>query len=241
MNKKIIMAIFVVLLLIVGYGLFYVNDYYHAEKIAVDSLNSSSNVSAIKTSNGMLLDGPGNDTALIFYPGAKVEYTSYAPLFMNLSSQGIDCYLVEMPFNLAFLGQNSADEIIDDGNYSHYFLSGHSLGGAMAASYINSTNKTDGLILFASYSTCEIEKPVLSLYGSEDKVLNIEEYNKSKVFIDDNLTEFEITGANHAQFAYYGNQSGDGIAKISAESQQKQCVGQIINFISGVLNKEISH
>lgn len=235
MNNKIRIAIVIVLLLIVGYGLFYINDYDHAEDVAVDSLNSSDNVSVIETSNGMLLDGPGNDTALIFYPGAKVEYTSYAPLFMNLSSQGIDCYLVEMPFNLAFLGQNSADEIIDDGNYSHYFLSGHSLGGVMAASYINNTNKTDGLILFAAYSTCDIEKPVLSLYGSEDKVLNMETYNKSKEFIDYNLTEFEITGANHAQFGYYGNQSGDGIAKISAESQQKQSVDEIIDFIRGVL------
>lgn len=235
MNKKIKIAIVVILLLILGFALFYINDYYHAEKVAVDSLNSSDNVSVIKTSNGMLLDGPGNDTALIFYPGAKVEYTSYAPLFMNLSSQGVDCYLVEMPFNLAFLGQNSADEIIDDGNYSHYFLSGHSLGGVMAASYVNNTNKTDGLILFASYSTSEIEKPVLSIYGSEDKVLNVEEYNESKEFIDDNLTEFEIPGANHAQFGYYGNQSGDGTAKISAESQQGQCVNEIIDFIKGVL------
>lgn len=235
MNKKIKIAIAIILLLIIGFAIFYINDYYHAEKAAVDSLNGSANVSVVKTSNGMLLDGPGNDTALIFYPGAKVEYTSYAPLFMNLSNEGIDCYLVEMPFNLAFLGSDSADEIINDGNYSHYFLSGHSLGGVMAASYVNSTNKSDGLILFAAYSTSKIEKPVLSLYGSEDRVLNLEKYNESKEFIDDNLTEFEIDGANHAQFGYYGNQSGDGIAKISSESQQKQSVNEIIDFIDGVL------
>ncbi len=235
MNKKIKIAIVIILLLIVGFAIFYISDYYHAEKVAVDSLNGTDNVSVIKTSNGMLLDGPGNDTALIFYPGAKIEYTSYAPLLMNLSSQGIDCYLVEMPFNLAFFGQNSADEIIDSGNYSHYFISGHSLGGAMAASYVNGTNKTDGLILFAAYSTSEIEKPVLSIYGSEDKVLNMDKYNESKGFIDENLTEVEISGANHAQFAYYGNQSGDGVAKISAESQQEECVGEIIDFINGVL------
>lgn len=234
MNKKIKIAIVIVLLLIVGFAIFYISDYYHAEKIASDCLNDSSNVSVIETSNGLLLDGPGNDTALIFYPGAKVEYTSYAPLFMNLSEQGIDCYLVEMPFNLAFLGQNSADEIIDDGNYSHYFISGHSLGGVMAASYVNSTNETDGLILFASYSTSEIEKPVLSIYGSEDKVLNREKYDESKGFIDDNLTEFDIPGANHAQFGYYGNQSGDGVAKITPQKQQNECVNKIIEFIMAI-------
>ena len=234
MNKKIKIAIIIILLLIVGFAIFYINDYYHAEKIATDCLNNNGDVSLIKTSNGILFDGPGNDTALIFYPGAKVEYTSYAPLFMNLSKQGIDSYLVEMPFNLAFLGQNSADEIIDAGNYSHYFISGHSLGGAMAASYVNSTNKTDGLILFAAYPTSEIEKPVLSIYGNKDNVLNLEKYNESKQLMDDNLTEVVIDGANHAQFAYYGNQSGDGIANISAESQQKQSVNEILAFIGDV-------
>ena len=235
MNKKIKIAIIIVFILIACFAIFYVNDYYHADKIAIDSLNANDNVSVVKTSNGLLLDGPGNDTALIFYPGAKIEYTAYAPMFKDLSEKGIDCYLVEMPFNLAILGQNSADEIIDSGNYSHYFISGHSLGGAMAASYVNSTNKTDGLILFASYSTCKIEKPVLSIYGSEDKVLNKEKYSDSINFIDDNLTELEIKGANHAQFAYYGNQSGDGVAKISASSQQKQSASAIMEFIMAIV------
>ena len=235
MNKKIKIAILIVFILIACFAIFYVNDYYHADKIAIDRLNANDNVSVVKTSNGLLLDGPGNDTALIFYPGAKIEYTAYAPMFKDLSEKGIDCYLVEMPFNLALLGQNSADEIIDSGNYSHYFISGHSLGGAMAASYVNSTNKTDGLILFASYSTCKIEKPVLSIYGSEDKVLNKEKYSDSINFIDDNLTELEIKGANHAQFAYYGNQSGDGVANISASSQQKQSASAIIEFIRDIV------
>lgn len=235
MNRKIKIALVIVLLLIVGFAVFYLNDYYHADETAVGCLNASDNVSVVKTSNGILLDGPGNDTALIFYPGAKVEYTAYSPMFMNLSEDGIDCYLVEMPFNLAFLGQNSADEIIDEANYSHYFISGHSLGGSMAASYVNSTNKTDGLILFASYSTCRVEKPVLSIYGTEDKVLNMEKYDDSLKFIDNNLTELEIKGANHAQFAYYGNQSGDGTAKISAESQQKQSEAAVIEFIKNIV------
>ena len=233
MNRKIKIAIILILAVMAVFAIYYVNDYYHAEKTATDCLNASDNVSVVKSSNGLLLDGPGNDTALIFYPGAKVEYTSYAPLFKNLSSQGIDCYLVEMPLNLAILGQNSAEEIIDSGNYSHYFISGHSLGGSMAASYVNSTNNTDGLILFAAYPTGEIEKPVLSIYGSEDKVLNMEKYNESLAFMD-NLTELIIKGGNHAQFGYYGNQSGDGIAGITAESQQNACVNEIIEFIRGI-------
>lgn len=235
MNKKIKIAVILVFAIIILFGIYYVNDYYHAEKTATECLNSSDNVSVIKTSNGLLFDGPGNDSALIFYPGAKVEYTSYVPLLKNISNKGIDTYAVEMPFNLAILGQNSADDIIKNDSYNHYFIAGHSLGGSMAASYVNSTNKTDGLILFAAYPTNEIEKPVLSIYGSNDNVLNMEKYNDSKDLIKNNLTEFVIDGGNHAQFGYYGNQSGDGIAQISPELQQNQAVNKIISFINDVL------
>lgn len=179
------------------------------------------------------MDGPGSDDVLIFYPGAKVEYTSYLPMFVDLASQGVDCYLVEMPLNIAFFGQDSADSIIDDSNYTHYYLSTHSLGGLVASSYMNSTGKGDGLILFASYPTDEINKPVLSVYGSQDTVLNIKNYDESKSLMD-NLTEVVIEGANHEQFAYCGTQEGDGVATISPESQQKQCVDAILDFINKI-------
>ena len=235
MRKKLIAGIVIVLIFAVaGYGIYYVNDYYHADDTAVGYLNGSGNVKVITTSNGLLLDGAGNDTALIFYPGAKVEYTSYLPLLMNLANQGIDCYLVEMPFNLAFLGFDSADEIIDAGNYSHYFLAGHSLGGVAASSYVHNNNRTDGLILFAAYPTEEIDKPVLSIYGSEDKVLDIEKYNESKSLMD-NLTEFVVDGGNHGQVGNYGNQQGDGFATISSQNQQKQSDEKIIEFIDAVI------
>ena len=40
--------------------------------------------------------------------------------------------------------------------------------------------------------------------------------------MDYNLTEYVINGGNHAQFASYGNQAGDGVATISNENQRKQ-------------------
>ena len=237
MNRKVIITIIIaVFAVVIAASLFYVNDYSHAQKEAADCLEENENVSIIKTSNGLLFDGPGNDTALIFYPGAKIEYLAYAPLMMNLSKQNIDCYLVEMPFNLAFFGVNSADEIINTSNYNHYFISGHSLGGVAASAYVNATNKSDGVILLASYPAGEISKPALSIYGSEDKVMNAEAYENAKALFKANFTEDVIDGANHAQFAYYGNQSGDGIAKITAEDQQKQTIDDIVRFIDGIIS-----
>lgn len=227
----ILIILAAIIAVILSCGIWYVNDYYHANSDVYDNLT---NVKIINTSNGLLLDGPGSDTALIFYPGAKVEYTSYIPMLAELSKDGVDCYLVEMPFNIAFLGQNSADEIINCENYSHYFLAGHSLGGVVASSYVNSTNKSDGLILFAAYPTSEIQKPVLSIYGSNDKVLSMDKYDESKSLMG-NLTEDVIDGGNHAQVGNYGRQAGDGESSITSQDQQSQSVNSIVEFIDQII------
>lgn len=229
MNKKIRIIILIILAIIIIAGIYYLTDIYHADsKIKIEN---TSNYKVTNTSNGIFIDSKGNDTAIIFYPGAKVEYTSYLPLLYKLADEGVDSYLVEMPLNLAFLGQNSADEIINSTDYTNYYLAGHSLGGAMASSYVNKSKDVDGLILLASYSTVDINIPVLSVYGSEDKVLNHEKYNESKVFLH-NVTEVIIDGGNHAQFGSYGNQSGDGTAEISNIKQQRETVNAILDFIN---------
>lgn len=233
MNKKIKILIIIIVALVAIYSIHYMTEYSPAEKTATDMLNGSKNVSITNVSNALFLDGKGNDTALIFYPGAKIEYTSYLPLLMNLAENGVDCYLVEMPLNLALFAQDSANSIIDTTNYSHYIIAGHSLGGVCAANYLNQSNKCDGLVLIASYPTKGIDKPVLSIYGSEDRVMDMETYKNSKSLMN-NMTEYVIEGGNHGQYAYYGLQKGDGVAKISPENQQNQCVDKILEFIHNI-------
>lgn len=232
MNKKLKIGIILFIIFFIGGFFVYAQIYYHAEKTATDYINGTEDVNVTKISNGLFLDGYGNDTATIFYPGAKVEYTSYLPLFIDLSSKGIDCYLVEMPFNLAFFNINSADDIIENSNYTHYFMAGHSLGGAMASSYVNKTDNTiNGLIYLSSHSSVGVNVPVLSIRGTNDGIINLESYHESKPLMKNNYTEIIINGGNHAQFGYYGNQSGDGKASISAKSQQDQSADAIMKFI----------
>ncbi|MBO6275168.1 MAG: alpha/beta hydrolase [Methanobrevibacter sp.] len=217
--------------MIIGFGIYYVNDYSHSDSTALSYINGSENVSVTHSSNGLFIDGKGNDTALIFYPGAKVEYSAYLPLMNQIAAQGVDVYLVQMPFNLAFFGQNSADDIIKNSNYSHYIMSGHSLGGVAASGYA-SKHDVDGLVLLAAYPSEEIDKPTLSIYGSEDKVLNLKSYNDARPLIKANFTEHIINGGNHAQFGNYGLQKGDGNAGINATLQQNETASEIINFIN---------
>ena len=239
MNKKLKIVLYVILALVIviaGFCIWYVNDYNHADASVNAYLNGTDSVSVEKIDNGLFLDGPGNESALIFYPGAKIEYTAYLPLFTELANDGGDCFIVEMPFNLAVFGSNSADSIVNNNSFAYdkWYISGHSLGGVVASYYvINHSKDYDGLILLASYPAEDLNNvSVLSIYGSNDKVLNKETYDKSKDLMDYNLTEYVIEGGNHAQFASYGNQPGDGVASISSESQRNQTEKEILEFIN---------
>lgn len=139
-----------------------------------------------------------------------------------------------MPCNLAILGQNKAEKIITTYEYKTWYLSGHSLGGAMAASFVaSSPDYVEGLVLLAAYPTAELDDniQVISIYGSEDGVLNMEKLEEGRSYMPSAYTEICIEGGNHAWFGYYGEQEGDGTAEITKEEQQKQTVEAILEMM----------
>lgn len=235
-THKIYKIIIIPLLVVIGListFLVYVDNYYHADQYALDNMESSTYVSISKQDYGYYFDGPNSDDVLIFYPGAKVEEIAYAPMLHLLAKKGMDVCLVTMPFRFAIFGINSASGITSeyDNTYKHYYIGGHSLGGAMAASYASShSDIIDGLILFASYSTSKIDEnmKVISIYGSNDEVLQIEKYKDYYSNLPSSTIEHVIQGGNHAQFGSYGHQDGDGEATISKEEQIKETVSVII-------------
>ena len=221
----------------------YLNNYYHADVAALDALTSDEDVTVKKTGDGWLFDGPSKDTALIFYPGAKVEETAYAPLLHQIAKSGIDVFLVKMPARLALFGINKAETVQQTYAYDRWYIGGHSMGGAMAALYASEHgDNLDGLILCAAYATKPLDSSlqVILIYGSEDGVLNMEKYEAGKQYLPVSAVEHMIVGGNHAQFGSYGIQSGDGIAEISAEAQQEAAADCIISAIlpSGIMDSD---
>ncbi len=233
--KKRVSIPLICFLFIMLISVWYVNGYYRADEDVQEYLLTKDSVLVTEMPDGLYLDGPGDETALIFYPGAKVEYTAYLPLLSELADQGIDCFLIKMPCNLAFFGQNKAKKIMDSYEYDHWYLSGHSLGGAMAASYASGhLESLNGLVLLAAYPTKSLESDsfsVLSLYGSEDGVLNMEKMEEGKAYMPVDYAEVCIEGGNHAQFGNYGEQKGDHAAGISREEQQAQTVEAILKMM----------
>lgn len=242
LNKRNKLKIFVavtisvVVILIAICGI-YVSDYYRADDQAMFAYATVNDLTVDEKESGIIVCSPENaTTGLIFYPGGKVEYSAYAPLMKACADRGILCVLVEMPFNLAVLDVNAADGIQQQYPYiENWYIGGHSLGGSMAASYL-AENASDyqGLILLASYSTADlsdISLNVLSVYGTEDGVMNRENYAEYKTNLPVDFTEFVIDGGCHSYFGMYGMQDGDGVPTIGNEEQINQTADAIADFI----------
>lgn len=235
-RKRDVVLILLLLICLLAAGcVWYVTDYYKCEEEVQSYFLNSDPVRIEEMENGLLLDGPGSENAFVFYPGAKVEYTAYVPLLYQIAENGTDVFLLKMPCNLAFLGMNRADDIISSYEYEHWYLSGHSLGGAMAAAYAaEHLDRLDGLVLLAAYPTKSLQVEgfsVLSLYGSEDGVLQMEKVEQGRAYMPDEYTEICIQGGNHAQFGNYGAQKKDGVATLSREEQQRETVRAICEMM----------
>lgn len=226
---RIISIILVVLLVLATTFFIYTQNYYHADLTAIESIQSDTEYSVDKNLAFLRPDKP-NGTGIIFYPGAKVEYTAYLPLLNGLCQQGITCVLVKMPFNLAIFNLNAANDVYEKvPEIQNWFISGHSLGGAMASKYYEKhQNQLKGLILLGAYIYGDVPvENTLTIYGTEDHILD-----RSKITYTENI--FLIEGGNHAQFGNYGVQSRDGTPTITSSEQQKLTDKYIVEFINNV-------
>lgn len=234
-KKRIFISLVLSFLCIIGFiSWLYINDYYHANNYAIEELKSDDDVTVKKLDSKTYVFEPKNPTmGMIFYPGGKVEYTAYAPLMHALAREGVLCILPKMPANLAVFAPNAADGLKSKyPKISSWYMAGHSLGGVMASKYISKhVADFDGLLLLGSYSTSDLSNSglaVISLYGSEDKVLNHERYESSRENLPENAYEYVIEGGCHAFFGSYGKQSGDGTPSISPEAQVHITVEQFL-------------
>lgn len=223
--KRITLVITLFFLISAGGFIIYANDYYLADDLAL-SIYQNDDTLIIEEEYLIVPSSQESDIAIIFYPGAKVEYFAYLPLFNQLSEYGITSILIKMPYNFAFLNIDAANDVIDLlPNIDEWYMAGHSLGGAMASSYASEREDSiDGLILLGSYNYGEYsDENTLIIYGTFNDSLTDKVQNSSNVLL--------IEGGNHAQFGNYGKQEGDPDATISDSLQQEMTVDAIVEFI----------
>jgi pimeloyl-ACP methyl ester carboxylesterase len=165
-------------------------------------------------------------SAVVFYPGGRVDARSYAPVAERIAARGHLVVVPVMPLSLAVLNPNAADDVIAaHPEVESWVIGGHSLGGAMAAQYAaKNASKLSGIIYFAAYAPegADLSKTKLSatdVTATNDTVLDAEAHADGEKRLPPDVVLDWIEGGNHAQFGDYGEQPGDSPATISGEQQ----------------------
>jgi dienelactone hydrolase len=177
---------------------------------------------------------------LIFYPGARADSRAYAPLARAIAGEGYQVVIVPMPLNMAVFSPGAARKVIAAyPGIEHWAIGGHSLGGAMAASFARThPDDVDGLVMWAPYyllgspdlSGADLE--VATAYGTLDGLIPPRRIDASRPYMPADARWIKIDGGNHAQFSWYGRQTSDNPATITREVQQRQAISATLSLLA---------
>lgn len=238
-KKRIITLLTVLTIFVIGFFIWLSNGYSLQEEDK-KYLQSSSKVE-VTVEGDYTYFTPKNVSAtkgFIFYPGVRVDSSSYAKLCNDVASYGYKVVTVDMPFNYANFGKNKANKVIEENpEITKWVIGGDSLGGTAACEYAVNNKNVEGIVLISSYpreNISELGFKVLSLWGSKDNIVDYKELINSKTQLPKDTKYVEIEGANHSQFANYGMYSGDEEALISNDEQMDTTVRNIVDFLYNI-------
>jgi hypothetical protein len=107
----------------------------------------------------------------------------------------------------------------------------------MAANFVHSNPEAaGGLVLWASYPAggddlSSYQFAVSSIYGTLDGIATPAKIDASRPLLPPDTQWIAIEGGNHAQFGWYGPQSGDSLPAISREEQQTRIVEATLQLL----------
>ena len=238
-GKRVALIIFLALLVFLGIVVYRyfttVHDAVEAE-VSPYFTKTSDGVSVSYIDEGVFIDSPATDKAVIYYPGCKVEYSSYVPFCYELAKQGFDVFIVKVKLNFALFDKAAGQKIMDKYDYDSWILMGHSMGGIAISSFADEKgDAVKGLVLLGAHGTPDLtdtDITTLVLYGSEDGVVQRKkvEAGRTKLAKEGNYHELEISGGNHALWGNYGDQAMDGEAKISQKEQFDAAITEIVKY-----------
>lgn len=241
-KKKIVIPLSILLLVLVTALLLFLNQEAPADAINHTAMQSDARVTVLEDKDTIVFVPRKKATrAFVYYQGANVAPESFAYAARKIAEEGIQVFLVKMPFSLAIFDIGSAYAYPEQyPEIESWSLGGFSLGGSSAAfALANKESRYEALILYASYTDEKHslkEKPirVLSISGSNDGLATPEKIEKGKSLLPPSTHFISIEGGNHTQFALYGEgklQKGDREASLPAMEQQQRIIDETIRFL----------
>jgi pimeloyl-ACP methyl ester carboxylesterase len=230
-----------ILVLVLGALSVLVAQYFKPAPVLSDPalLVSGQTVRVVSDSRSLaFLPATASGSGLIFYPGASVPPEAYAYLGRALAEKGHTTVIARFPLNFAIFSPGRAAGIIAaHSDVATWFLGGHSLGGAMAASWIRGHREAvRGLIFLASWpgwgdDLHDWNRPVLSISATFDGLATPAKLAASRNLLPATARFVELSGGNHANFGEYGRQNGDGVSTIEGTRQRAAVVEEVLAFI----------
>ena len=232
--KKIISLLTIVLLSLTIVGCRFIKNIESND----DYLKSTETITVTNNDYYYVFKPKKYNVGIIFLGKENVDVISYAPLLHSLADKGYATFLLK---DLVVNGKNSADVALASyDNIGEWYIGGHASGGTEAANYLGKNHlKYNGLFLLASYSEINLsftELKFLSVYGDQDKILNIEKYNTNLKNLGSNFITHIIGGGNHSYFYNDTNIMNNENASITKKEQRELTINYIIELINQTVN-----
>ena len=240
--RYLLLGLGIVLILAIGGFVAWAQDTMGPGEQALVALEAQGDVTVTVTEDAVIFQPVDiqPDTGLVFYPGARVDYRSYARPLRQVASRGFLVISVRAPLNLMVFAPNAAEKYFSQyPNIQHWAVGGHSLGGAVAAQYAgNHTDKVEGLVMWAAYpasynNLSESGLQALSAYGKLD-MAGTEPFERSRERMPPDTFWLVIDNGNHSQFGDYGLQPGDTEMAMKDFHQQALTVAATAEFLASL-------
>ncbi|MGI9308423.1 MAG: alpha/beta hydrolase [Gammaproteobacteria bacterium] len=213
-----------------------------ADPVALEALVSSSSVKVTET-DWYVFEPVGQQpqTGMIFYPGGECDERGYAELLNAIAAEGYLVVLVPMPLQLAVLAPNKAEDVTEAfPAIENWAISGHSLGGAMAARYVyNHPGEMQGLLFWDAYppETDDISNRDLAvrlIHRSDETSKPPDYYTQYFPLLPDHMDMRPIIGGSHINFGRFIPAERFRTAEpatIPIEDQHQQIVSHSVDFL----------
>lgn len=220
--KRLFVWVGVALLVAVALAVITLGTPYHGTPESIAAVEDDPRVSIDQADGGYVLQ-PADATpeaGVVFYPGGRVHPDAYVGSLAPLAREAnVTVVIPRLPLHLAVVdyglgetgvGSHAADRAMTDHpSIDDWYVGGHSLGGAMACRYAETTDDVAGLLLYASYCDTDLsdrDLAVVSVTGSADGVLDRQAHARNRENLPPSAQISEIEEVNHTQFGTYRGQ-----------------------------------
>ena len=175
---------------------------------ALEALESNTAVQAEYGDMFMIRPTAVEPTAgLIVYPGAHADVRAYVQVMTKIAEAGYLVVAPKMPLGYAFLAPGRAEDVYEAyPKIKHWFLAGHSLGGAMAGLYASKNgDKLAGLAFWDAFppdssNLSDSKLPTILLYRATPQGEPEQKFNEKKHLFPKATEWVPILGGDHKQF-----------------------------------------